>query len=189
MEKTTLFWSRSGEVACDRHAPETTSPEWVAGGWQRIPGASDGMRARYQCQQCTNGRVMRTKKVPASPMILNVDDRPEQLYARDRLLRLHGFTVTNADSVASAYDTAIRIKPNLVLLDIHMPDGDGRELCQRLKQESATAHIPVVLISASVGGQVNLLESIRWGGADAFLKEPVEPESMVSTLRRVLRAA
>ena len=189
MEKTTLYWSRSGEVACDRHAPGPDSPEWTAGGWQQVPPPNDGLRSRYQCQRCTNGRVMRTNKVPDSPMILNVDDRPEQLYARDRVLRLHGFTVTNADSVASAYKTAMRIKPNLVLLDIHMPDGDGRELCQRLKQDSTTAHIPVVLISASVGGQVEMLESIRWGGADAFLKEPVEPESMVSTLWRVLRAA
>ena len=131
---------------------------------------------------------MSPRGIPESPMILNVDDRPEQLYARDRLLRLHGFTVTNAETVAGAYQTAMRIKPNAVLLDIHMPDGDGRELCQRLKNETTTAHIPVVLISSTIGGHVDQLESIRWGGADAFLKEPVEPESVVSTLWRVLRA-
>jgi len=47
----------------------------------------------------------------------------------------------------------------------------------------------IVLISATLSGQVDLVESIRWGGADAFLREPVEPESMVSTLWRVIRAA
>src|SRR5215216_8202 len=139
MDKTTLFWSRAGEIACEHHAPRTDSPDWSAGGWQRIPATDEGLRSRYRCQQCTNGRLMHPRTVPDSPVILNVDDRPEQLYARDRLLRLHGFTVTNADTVASAYDTALRIKPNLVLLDIHMPDGDGRELCQRLKKESTTA--------------------------------------------------
>ena len=183
-----LYWSRSGEVACDHHSPPPDSEKWAADGWQPIPGLDAGLRARYRCQQCTTGLLTHRRPVPESPMILNVDDRPEQLYARDRLLRHHGFTVTNAETVAKAYDTAMRLKPNVVLLDIHLPDGDGRELCKRLKEQAATADIPVVLISSTIGGHVEQLESIRWGCADAFLKEPVEPESIVSTLWRVIRA-
>jgi CheY-like chemotaxis protein len=127
--------------------------------------------------------------LPTSPLILNVDDRPATLYARDRVLRLHGFTVENAATIKAALDTARRIRPHAILLDVHLPDGDGRELCQRLKTDADLAHIPVVLISATLAGHANLLESLTWGAADAFIEEPVEAEAIVSTLWKVIRTA
>lgn len=121
--------------------------------------------------------------------MLNVDDRPASLYVRERILREHGFDVANAGSVETALEVARRRKPRVMLLDVHLPDGDGRELSQRIKADPAFAGVAIVLISATLGGHSNQLEAIRWGVADAFLREPVDPAALVSTLRKVLDPA
>ena len=119
-------------------------------------------------------------------LILNVDDRPANLYARDRVLRLHGFTVANAETGKTALDVARQLLPNLILLDVHLPDVDGRDLCQQMKADEELGHIPVVLISSTLRGQVAQVEGIRWGNADGFILEPVEGDMLASTLRHVL---
>jgi CheY-like chemotaxis protein len=121
-------------------------------------------------------------------LILNVDDRPANLYARDRLLRLHGFTVANAETGKTALDVARQLLPNLILLDVHLPDMDGRDLCLQMKADEELGHIPVVLISSTLRGHFNHLDGVRWGNADGFILEPVEGEMLASTLRSVLQS-
>jgi CheY-like chemotaxis protein len=128
-------------------------------------------------------KIEQTKQ---APLVLNVDDRPASLYLRDRVLRQQGFRVANADSVNAALKMVRIEKPHVILLDVHLPDGDGRELCQRLKQTPEFGGIPVVLISATLSGHANQLEAIRWAAADGFIREPVDPESLASTLWKVL---
>ena len=90
---------------------------------------------------------------------------------------------------ARAIDAARQLKPNIILLDVHLPDADGRELCERLKHDPDFADIPIVLISATLKGQGNLVETIRTTSADGFIHEPVEPDMLASMLRKVLSAA
>jgi CheY-like chemotaxis protein len=130
----------------------------------------------------------RLHSLPPSPLILNVDDRPASLYWRDRVLREHGFIVTNADSARGAWAAARRTRPNLILLDVHLPDADGRELCQQIKADPDLVGIPIVLISATLGGHANRLEAVRSASADGFIIDPIDPEVLVSTLRKVLAA-
>jgi len=192
MSAEKLFWSRLGQVACRTHAPAPDSEQWKTEGWQEIPPPIEGRpRPRYQCQHCSKRAIAHPTcpSKPASPLVLNVDDQPAQLYARDRVLRLHGFTVANADSIKKAIETARQIKPNVMLLDVHLPDGDGRELCRRLQADPELSHIPIVLISATLAGHAQQLETVRWAGAAAFIKEPVAPEAIVSTIWKVLTAA
>jgi CheY-like chemotaxis protein len=122
-----------------------------------------------------------------SRVILNVDDRPESLYLKDRLLRRHGYTVANATSGKSALDLANRLRPALILLDVHLPDIDGREVCRRLKEDPSLNSIPVILVSATLRGHAAHLEGLRWASADGYLAEPFEPEVLESTLRSVLK--
>ena len=187
MTDTRLFWSKKGEVACAAHAPAPDSDRWTTEGWRPILEA-DGRRVTYQCQHCEGTPHQRSRRKTA-PLILNVDDRPATLYLRDRILREHGFIVANADSAQKALAVARQLKPQLILLDIHLPDADGRELCQRIKQDPEFAGIPVILISATLAGHANQLETIRWASADGFIREPVEPRSLASTLWKVLGMA
>jgi CheY-like chemotaxis protein len=122
-------------------------------------------------------------------VILNVDDKPESLYTKDRLLRLRGFTVANATSGKAAIDLAHRLHPQLVLLDVHLPDIDGREVCRRIKEHPDLQGIPVVLVSATLKGHAEHLDGMRWAGADAYLAEPCEVEALESTIRKVLKLA
>jgi CheY-like chemotaxis protein len=122
------------------------------------------------------------------PVVLSVEDHPAALYARDRILRQKGFTVANATSGKAALELAERLRPDLILLDIVLPDIDGREVCRQLKANPDLRDIPVVLISASVTGHAQQLEGMLWGGADAFVVEPADPETLESTIRKVLRS-
>ena len=82
-----------------------------------------------------------------------------------------------------------RLRPSAVLLDVHLPDADGRDVCRQLKHDGDLGSIPIVLISATLGGHVNSLEAVRWGECDAYLSEPVDPKVLESTLRAVLSTA
>ena len=184
MPQVPLFWSRKGEIACAQHAPSGDSSRWSDEGWQPVPEVA-GRRVKYQCQVCGRRAIQHQGVPPERPHILNVDDRPATLYSRDRTLRGHGFTVTNADSGRSALEVARQVQPNLILLDVHLPDIDGRDLCERVKNEAGLSHIPVVLISATLNGAPasEVLAAVR---ADGFINEPVEPSALVGMLRRVL---
>jgi CheY-like chemotaxis protein len=184
-----LFWSKRGEVACDRHVPAERSERWNSEGWQRVP-AVDGRRITYQCQHCDRRAILHTRRKPEGErpaLILNVDDRPANLYARDRILRLHGFTVANAETGKTALNVARQLLPNLILLDVHLPDVDGRDLCQQMKADDELGHIPVVLISSTLRGYAQQIDGLRWGNADGFILEPVEGDALASTLRNVLQ--
>jgi CheY-like chemotaxis protein len=121
-----------------------------------------------------------------SPLILNVDDRPSSMYARDRILRGIGFTVANATTGKDALELAERLRPDAILLDVHLPDIDGRELCRQLKENPHFAEVPIVLISSTLAGDANRLDVMHWAGADGFITEGIDAEIMESTLKRVL---
>lgn len=184
MTQPNLFWSRKGTVACEQHAPDRQDPQWLAEGWQPIPDVP-GRRVTYQCQHCAARAIQHQGRQPASPLILNVDDRPASLYARDRMLRRQGFTVANADSGQAALDVARQLRPNLILLDVHLGDMDGRQVCRHVKADATLGHIPVVLISATLTTGAPH-EAMRQGQADGFIAEPCDPEVLAGTIRRVL---
>lgn len=189
MEHKPLFWSKRGEIACAEHAPERQSSRWSLEGWQELP-ALEGRRITYQCQHCDKRAILHARRKPIldkPALILNVDDRPASLYARDRVLRRHGFNVANAETGRTALDVARQLLPNLILLDVHLPDVDGRDLCRQMKEDAELAHIPVVLISATLAGQQAQIAAMP-GAADGFILEPCEGERLASTLRNVLQS-
>jgi PAS domain S-box-containing protein len=121
------------------------------------------------------------------PTILNVDDNEGCRYAVSRILELNDFTVKEASTGAEALSMARSEQPDLVLLDINLPDLNGYEVCRQLKAEPSTARIPVLHITASYltpGDMARGLES----GAENYLIEPVEPEVLIATINSVLRA-
>jgi CheY-like chemotaxis protein len=183
MEQT-LFWSRKGTIACQQHAPDPSDPRWQAEGWQQIPDVP-GRRVTYQCQHCGPRAIQHQTRQPVSPLILNVDDRPASLYARDRVLRRHGFTVANADSGEAALTVARQLRPHLILLDVHLGDMDGRQVCRHVKADATLGHIPVLLISSTLASGLPH-DTVNQVHADGFIAEPCDPEVLAGTIRRVL---
>ena len=120
------------------------------------------------------------------PFILNVDDYAPVRYSRTRILTQAGFYVKEATTGAEALRLA-QEKPQLVLLDVNLPDIGGLDVCRRLKGNPETASMIVIHLSAShtlPGDRTAGLD----GGADGYLIEPIEPEVLVATIRALLRA-
>ncbi|HEX6739374.1 MAG TPA: response regulator, partial [Vicinamibacteria bacterium] len=120
------------------------------------------------------------------PTVLAVDDNPAQLYATTKLLRREGFEVWEAQTGQGALDKA-RDNPDLIVLDIKLPDISGVEVCKRLKTDPSTTSIPVLHLTATYGAGEDQAAALE-AGADAYLTQPVEPIVFVATVRALLRA-
>jgi PAS domain S-box-containing protein len=121
-----------------------------------------------------------------SPLILNVDDDEGGRYAVTHGLRRHGYEVLDTSSGREALELAAGAQPDLVLLDIHLPDIDGFEVCRRLKADPHTACIPVLHLSASFRDDPSRVKGLN-SGADGYLVEPVDPEVLHATVNALLR--
>jgi diguanylate cyclase (GGDEF)-like protein len=119
-------------------------------------------------------------------LILNVDDSEGALYAKTRTLKRAGFTVIEAASGSEALERAQKEAPDLVLLDVKLPDINGFEVCRRLKENTLTQSILVLQISASYIGTADKIRALD-GGADNYLFEPIEPEELVANVKALLR--
>ena len=118
--------------------------------------------------------------------ILNVEDYAPSRYVRTRLLREAGFHVTEADTIAAALRALHDDPPvSLVVLDMNLPDGTGAELCRRIRDNSALARLPVLMISATARGELDRLDGVR-SGANVYLTEPVAPTLLISTVDQLL---
>lgn len=117
-------------------------------------------------------------------LILNVDDHPPSLYVRNRILRASGFLVADATTGIDAWTAALQLRPSALLLDVHLPDADGRELCRRIRNDEALSAIPVVLISATLPA-TEMPDPTEWGAA-AFLHEPVTADRLAAAMRHAL---
>jgi adenylate cyclase len=120
-----------------------------------------------------------------APRILVVDDTPENVDLLDAMLSPRGYAVEGVSSGAQALDRlAAAPQPDLVLLDIVMPEMDGYEVCRRIRATPATEVLPVVMITAS-GGEEKLkaLEA----GADDFIMKPFDKAELLARARSLIR--
>jgi len=117
--------------------------------------------------------------------IVVVDDFQDGRELTAAVLRREGFNVKEAGTGMEALALATEL-PALMVLDVHLPDIDGFEVCRRIKKDPRTAGISVLQVSAAfrnTGDRVRGLD----GGADAYLALPVEREELVATVRALLR--
>jgi len=113
--------------------------------------------------------------------VLVVDDDPEIVTFLSTLLELEGIESSVATSAAAALEQLQQGPPDLVLLDIAMPDRDGIDLCKELKSDPRTAEVPVFVVSARPGKDV--VERALAAGAEEFIRKPFENAELISRIR------
>jgi CheY-like chemotaxis protein len=114
---------------------------------------------------------------------LIVEDDPETASIFRQMLELHGYQVEVAHGSAQAMLKLSRRLPDLVLLDVMMPDVSGLEVVRYLRRDPQTAHLPVVIVSAKAQSD-DIAEGLE-AGATAYLTKPI---SMEQLLRQVTHA-
>ena len=120
-------------------------------------------------------------------LVLNVDDYEAGRYATTRVLRQAGFDVHEAATGADALRLVGAEHPDLVLLDVNLPDVDGFEVCRRIKTDPDTSTIPVLYLSAAYRTAEHRVQGLDLG-ADGYLTQPVEPRELVATVNALLRS-
>jgi len=120
-----------------------------------------------------------------SARILIVDDQPASIKMLSAKLTNEYYQVLTAEDGAAALEAVVRDAPDLVLLDVMMPGLNGFQVCEQIKQNPQTTHIPVVMITAldSREDKVRGLEA----GADDFLTKPVDDTTLFSRVRSLVR--
>ena len=117
--------------------------------------------------------------------ILIVDDEEDLRSTYRLILERAGFAVDEAASGAEAIALAAK-GPDLVLLDIHLPDMDGYEVCRRLKHDPATGTIPVLHVSGMYRTSEDRTRGLETG-SDGYLSRPVERKELIATVNALLR--
>lgn len=123
-------------------------------------------------------------------LVLLVDDRIEVLSLHSSYLHQHGYDIITAGDGEAALELARSHNPAVIILDHSMPHRTGVEVARELKRDTATRHIPIVLMTAHSFGAVGM--AAREAGCDSFLAKPVEPSRMlreVAALTGALRRA
>jgi DNA-binding NtrC family response regulator len=117
--------------------------------------------------------------------ILVVDDTPASLRLLTELLTQHGYHVRPADDGSLALESIAAKTPDLILLDVSMPDMDGYEVCRRLKADEKSSRTPVIFISA-FGDTHQKVTGFEAGGID-YITKPFEAEEVLARVRTHLR--
>ena len=119
------------------------------------------------------------------PRILNVEDDSPARFLKSRILERAGFQVVEAVTCADAIRTASDDSLQLVLLDLRLPDGDGYEVCEKIKAQRPG--LPVVMITSTYGTVQGRQDGLA-SGADAYLIEPVPADRLVHIVRQFIEA-
>lgn len=113
--------------------------------------------------------------------ILIVDDAPENLRLLTQLLQKQGYRVRPAPNGAHALATVLKAPPDLILLDVMMPEMDGYEVCRHLKQNPDLRHIPVIFLSALSDTQ-DKITAFTAGGVD-YITKPFQTEEVLARVQ------
>lgn len=119
--------------------------------------------------------------------VLIIDDESSIREMIAIALEMAGYEYLEAENSRAAYEIIIDSRPDLILVDWMMPDGSGIELTRRLKKDTLTAEIPIIMLTAK-SEESNKIQGLEMG-ADDYITKPFSPRELVARLKAVLRRA
>ncbi|MGB5262557.1 MAG: ATP-binding protein, partial [Lutimonas sp.] len=118
------------------------------------------------------------------PILLIVDDNEEIRQFISQVFQEY-YVIYEAENGKLAFEMAMRIMPNLIITDVLMPIMDGYELCEKLKSTNTTSHIPVIMLTAKISDENELLG--RKIGADGYVRKPFDIELLRIQIENILK--
>lgn len=117
------------------------------------------------------------------PLVLIVDDEPIGRQLLEAILQLEDYSLEFAENGRQAYDKAVDLIPDLILLDVMMPEIDGYEVCKRLRKNTLTSHVPIFLITAldDRDSRIRGLEA----GADDYISKPLDRVEILAKVKTI----
>ncbi|MBI4408708.1 MAG: response regulator [Gemmatimonadetes bacterium] len=156
-------------------------------GSEPAPRAERGPAPRPRRLLDTLRRVAAGSDPPPTTILL-VEEDPETVHLLDAKLAAPGRTLLHASTAAQAQEVLSAQNVSLILLDLVLPDTDGRNLLMRLRERPGTAATPILVLSVKAGGQTQT-ECFALG-ADGFFEKPFDPEALAAAVSaRLLRPA
>jgi cyclic di-GMP phosphodiesterase len=125
------------------------------------------------------------KKRPEDRRVLIVDDEDKNLRLIGAIIKNHGYPFETAKNGREAVEKTRTFEPEIVLLDIMMPDMDGFQVCRRIKDDPLTRNIPVVMITA-LDGRDSRIRGLEAGASD-FLTKPIDSSELMVRVKNLLR--
>lgn len=150
---------------------------------------SDG--GKYQIElsqieeQIFSSFALQRTQVTSQAKILIIDDTPDTLRLLTATLMNQGYTVDQLRNGSNAIDYVHQVQPDLILLDVMMPEMDGYEVCERLKLDEKTSHIPVLFLSA-IDASLNKVKAFEFGGVD-YVTKPFQIDEMLARIEYQLK--
>jgi len=129
------------------------------------------------------GVMPKDETAAAGPLILIVEDYDDTRTMLELTLRKRGYRVVSAADGEAGYEIALRERPDLILMDIHMPGADGLSITRRLRGREEARSVPIVAFSA-YGGEMR--ERAREAGCDAYIETPVGPDELIEKISSLL---
>lgn len=117
-------------------------------------------------------------------LLIAVEDEPRNAALLEAILERSGYRLRIAADLAEARELLAEITPDLVLLDRHLPDGDGLDLIPEIRNSERLGSVPILLVSASVLPRD--VQAAMDAGCDGFLPKPVRVKPLVDEVRRLL---
>jgi len=149
----------------------------------------EGERLKVRCQVC--GYPVDEAVVPGEaaitfsrPKILCIDDAQVTLDFYMKILQPHDLQVITAIDGASGIETAKKQHPDLIFLDILMPNMDGFEVCRRMRADPDLRGIPIIIVTATEDPKLNV-KGFQ-AGANLAIRKPFEAKKLVGTIRAAL---
>lgn len=116
--------------------------------------------------------------------VLIIEDNEQNMYMLSYLLESENYEVNQAYSGPAGIDTAKKIKPDIILLDIQLPEMDGYAVAQKLREVEKLKEIPIIAVTsyAMPGDKEKALES----GATGYIEKPINPDTFITEMKYFL---
>lgn len=120
--------------------------------------------------------------------ILAVDDDPIVRKVCAKTLVPEGYELMLAVDAGECMKSCAQGKPDLILLDVNLPDGNGIEICRKIKADQKLRHIPILLVTGEALAVESCVDGIE-AGAEDYIHKPFTPKELVSRISRILKSS